>query len=307
MANLITITVEDADDLLNAGMYGAGAVVRLQWAATATGSFADVSGTGSTPTLALVTMTDSYTGYDPVGTSTTWYRTRYENAGATRLSDWTAPFQPGDSSSGTYASLTTFRAFIRNQATPAADVDSDIELLALEAAARAIDRECGRTFRLATTATARRFNVGHLGRGWFPRYGIEIDDVMDITGMTVGFDTSGNGSFSTTSTAFRVAPFNAPSLGMPYHTLLLDVGVTPTIYGYNAEGVEVTAKWGWTATPPAVVNANLIQASRFLKRRDSPFGIAGSPEMGNELRLLSKLDPDVAVMLAHYKLFWGAA
>ena len=97
--------------------------------------------------------------------------------------------------------------------------------------------------------------------------------------------------------------YGIPSEG----ALLLDVGVTPTIYGYNAEGVEVTAKWGWTATPPAVVNANLILASRFLKRRDSPFGMAGSPEMGNELRLLSKLDPDVAVMLAHYKLFWGAA
>ena len=95
MAIKVEIEVEDPDALLNAGMYGAGAVIRLQWSATAAGSYADVSGTGSTPTIALVTLTDSYTGYDPVGTSSTWYRTRYENAGATRLSDWSAVFQPG--------------------------------------------------------------------------------------------------------------------------------------------------------------------------------------------------------------------
>ena len=125
--------------------------------------------------------------------------------------------------------------------------------------------------------------------------------------MTVAFDASGNGSYTNTTTAFRLAPFNAPSIGMPYRTLLFNVGVIPSIYGFDAEGVQVTAKWGWSAVPAAVVNANLIQAARFLKRRDSPYGIAGSPDMGNEMRLLAKLDPDVALLLRHYKVLWGTA
>ena len=69
--------------------------------------------------------------------------------------------------------------------------------------------------------------------------------------------------------------------------------------------MQITANWGWNIIPSAIVNANLIQASRFLKRRDSPFGIAGSPEMGNEMRLLAKLDPDVMLLLQDYRLDWG--
>jgi len=95
MANVLHIGVENPDELLNAGQYAAGAIIRLQWSATEAGVFADVSGTGSTPTIALVTLVTAYTGYDPNGTSTTWYRTRYENSGATRLSDWSAAFLVG--------------------------------------------------------------------------------------------------------------------------------------------------------------------------------------------------------------------
>lgn len=49
--------------------------------------------------------------------------------------------------------------------------------------------------------------------------------------------------------------------------------------------------------PASVKLATMIQGSRWAKRRDSPFGIAGSPEMGNEMRLLARIDPDVAVLL----------
>lgn len=208
-----------------------------------------------------------------------------------------------------YATMAAFRTYLRVTATTdATDPDTTIELLALEAAARAIDRECGRTFRVASTTVARRFNIGtaNVGRySWFPRYGVEIDDVMDTTGLTASFDTSGNGTFTSTTTSFRVMPYNAPTIDMPYRSLLFDIGVIPPPFAFHAEGVQVVAKWGWTAIPSAVVTANLIQAERFVKRRGSPFGIAGSPEMGNEMRLLSKLDPDVAVTLAKYKLDWG--
>jgi hypothetical protein len=75
------------DDLLNAGMYGAGAVVRVQSGATQTGSFANVG------SAAIVSGIFAYTIYDQAGTATTWYRTRYENAGGSPSSDWSAAFQ----------------------------------------------------------------------------------------------------------------------------------------------------------------------------------------------------------------------
>lgn len=95
MPNTLKVTVEDVDDLLNAGAYDAGALVRLQWSATEAGAYADLSGTGSTPTILLVAATRDYEGWDPAGATTTWYRTRYENAGGTRLSEWSASFQVG--------------------------------------------------------------------------------------------------------------------------------------------------------------------------------------------------------------------
>lgn len=53
----------------------------------------------------------------------------------------------------------------------------------------------------------------------------------------------------------------------------------------------------FSPVPATVKLATEMQASRWAKRRDAPFGIAGSPEMGSELRLLPKLDPDVEVLL----------
>jgi hypothetical protein len=60
------------------------------------------------------------------------------------------------------------------------------------------------------------------------------------------------------------------------------------------------------AVPDGVVLACLLQASRWYKRRDAPFGIAGSDLMGAAMRLAAKVDPDVAVLLSTYRRHWGA-
>jgi hypothetical protein len=57
-----------------------------------------------------------------------------------------------------------------------------------------------------------------------------------------------------------------------------------------------------------VEQATLLQASRFHARRFSPYGVAGSPELGSELRLLAKLDADVELALSKAQLVrWWAA
>ncbi len=86
MANVVRVFVENPDDLLNAGMYGPGAVIQLQSGATEAGPFTDES------TVALVAGQLSYTLYDSDGTASTWYRTRYENATETNVSDWSVAF-----------------------------------------------------------------------------------------------------------------------------------------------------------------------------------------------------------------------
>jgi hypothetical protein len=68
----------------------------------------------------------------------------------------------------------------------------------------------------------------------------------------------------------------------------------------------ITVKWGWTAFPVPVVNAAKLQTARFVARRDSPYGIAGSPDQGSEMRLLARVDPDVAVILRPFVRVWAA-
>lgn len=219
-----------------------------------------------------------------------------------------------------YTDLDTFRTFIRTAAVAddLDDPDSPVETLALEAAARAIDRACGRDFRPPPVAVAARYftpltrpaldpiNYATTAypAAWYRHAILPIDDVFDLTGMIVSFDVSGNGDYTQAITAYRAGPQSAASRGMPYTKLIFDSGVYPPLY---EESVEVKALWGWTDPPNTIVHANLIQAARFLKRRDAPFGVAGSPEMGNELRLLAKLDPDVALMVAAFKRNWAAA
>jgi hypothetical protein len=296
--SILQVPVDNPDELLNTGFLGAGALGR--WERSATGGGAGFSEIG---TFALVAGTRLYTIYDPSGTVGSFYRVRYSKSDGSAPTPYSAEWVSGPDV-GAYASLAMLRAYVRDSGT----ADGDLELLALEAAARAIDRECGRTFHAMTTATARVFTAGlSTGPVGWPFYGrqyaVDVDDFSTVTGLVVKFDTTGNGGYNTTVTAFRPQPANALAAGLPYTSLLFDLGTLPP---FNADGVQVTAAWGWVATPPGVVNANLVQAARFLKRRDSPYGVAGSPDLGNEMRLLARLDPDVVMLLRPYKLDWGS-
>lgn len=178
------------------------------------------------------------------------------------------------------------------------DLVDDTEVaLAIAAASRAVDRACGRQFGVTDTVQSRFYTAEHDRSSG--RWLIGIDDVMTQTGLSVDVDGAA-------ITEFDLKPSNAAADGRPWTEILVksSSATRPTS---AADGVKVTATFGWTAVPTAIKQATLMQASRLLSRRDSPFGVAGSPEMGSELRLLAKLDPDVAVTIAPYRRFWGAA
>jgi len=90
MSVVVKVYVENPDEILNAGHSGAGAVVQLQ---------RDTVEAFTTPvdvtTVPIVTLTRSYTAYDASGTSSSWYRTRYETSAGAATSDWSIPFQVG--------------------------------------------------------------------------------------------------------------------------------------------------------------------------------------------------------------------
>jgi hypothetical protein len=156
--------------------------------------------------------------------------------------------------------------------------DSSDDLLyevALEAASDQIDQWCRRTF------TVPNLDGDPQERTYPGRHRIYLDvvevDTVEAAGATVGY-TPG--------------PANNPDFGRPYFWLDVE----------TAQDVTVTGWFGWPQTPPAVVQATVLQASRLAQRRNAQFGVAPVPGLdGSGMRLLAKLDADVELLLAPYR------
>lgn len=175
--------------------------------------------------------------------------------------------------------------------TRIADTLDDAQIaLYVTTASRAVDKFCGRQFGQVAAVETREYTAAwdrHLGK-----YVTVLDDIQDIDDLTV-VDADAN-----VLTDYSLDPPNAAQKGRPYERLISSTGGVLTVDGL----------WGWTAVPPAVKTATLLQTSRLAKRRDSPFGIAGSPDQGgNEQRLLATLDPDLKTSLDAFRRNWWAA
>lgn len=201
-----------------------------------------------------------------------------------------------------YASKEELKQFV---GIPTADVADDTVLtLALDSASAQIDAYTDRTFGDDDTVTSRDYMVTDTGR-------LDVDPISTLTGLVVATDSDDDGTFETTwtlGTDYRVEPLNAAAAGVPWDRIVaLGTRWFPRL-SYRP-GVRVTARFGWPGgtAPAAVKHATLIQASRLFKRKDSPFGVAGSVEFGSELRLLAKLDPDVESLVRPYRRSWWVA
>lgn len=185
-----------------------------------------------------------------------------------------------------YVTAADVKAYLRVTDT----VDDVYLALWATASSRAVDRACNRQFGLEPAPIARTYRrqpFYDVATGLFT---LEIDDLMTTAGLLV------NGTAYASSGAVLL-PDNAPADGRPWtHLGLLSWPVQSTP-GAPISNV-LTGRWGWTTVPTQVPTACYLQAARWNFRRDAPAGVAGSPDQGSEIRLLSKLDPDVATTLS---------
>jgi hypothetical protein len=165
---------------------------------------------------------------------------------------------------------------------------------AITAASRMID--VGRwpgAFRAATTASTRVFPLAGRNYNLFgQRAAILVDDIATITGMTISVGTEASAVYSSVP-IFTTGPQNAIARGEPITTVVVPSSSLGTV-----DTLQVTAKWGWPATPADVELAARLQAARLYRRKDSPQGVIASPEFGG-IRV-SRFDPDVRALLAPY-------
>lgn len=169
------------------------------------------------------------------------------------------------------------------------DIDDDDQVAddaeelgrAVSAASRAVDLYCRRQFGQTAAVEARQYQPRRAGL--YGEWVADIDDLFDTTGLLV------DGVAPTMLPTLW--PLRAKQTGRPWTRMAVA----------SRSVVTITAKWGWPAVPATIAEATLLQASRLFKRRDAPFGVAGSPQSGGEMRLLERLDPDVMVMVKAYR------
>lgn len=179
------------------------------------------------------------------------------------------------------------------------DVDAVQLAVAASAASRAVDRCCGRQFGQVASVEARVYEARFDRHRPRPAWVIDIDDLATTTGLVVSVG-------GTAVTDYTLEPRNAVAKGKVWTLLVFGPDAEAVPAASAGLEVDATGLWGWPAVPDAVTQASYLQGSRFMARRDSPYGVAGSPADGSETRLLAAVDPDVRVSLGDYVRRWGA-
>ncbi len=183
------------------------------------------------------------------------------------------------------------------------DTLSDLQLiLAVQAAARAIEGYCGRFFyQLTETRTFVPYTL----------YELPIDDLVSLTTFKV--DTTGTGVFDQTwinGTDFALSvdqhEFNQMATGeiRPFgyvRSINASGGgkFFPFIWPFSRiDRVQIAGVWGWPAVPFGVKQAAVQVAAEFFKLKDSPFGLAGTSEFG--VMRVPRVNPYIQKLLTPY-------
>ncbi len=180
--------------------------------------------------------------------------------------------------------------------------DTAIEA-AILTASRQIDEYCQRFFYREGTVASPSVRYYTATSPWI----LEIDDLVSLSAVNTdtGFDTPLQYAQSwNIASDIMLEPVNNDKKGWPY-TRLLAVGQYVWPY-FFPQTCKITGVFGFPEIPYEVQLACKIQASRLFVRKQSPFGIAGSVELGT-VRLNSRLDPDVEMLLKTFRRNFGLA
>jgi len=180
--------------------------------------------------------------------------------------------------------------------------DTAIEA-AILTASRQIDDYCQRFFYQEGTVQNPSVRYYTAINPWM----LETDDIVQITEFATdtGFDTPLQyQEVWDLNSDIMFEPVNNPKQGLPY-TRVLAVGNYVFPY-FFPQTIKISGIFGFPEVPYEVELACKIQASRLFVRKQSPFGIAGSIELGT-VRLNSRLDPDVEMLLKTFRRNKGLA
>ena len=188
-----------------------------------------------------------------------------------------------------YTTLAQLKAKLLPEGVTFTTNDTMVENI-IEAVSRWIDAYCGRIFYTTSSET----------RVYTPTTPLltVTDDIATITSVKI--DT-GSRAYGTTlaATDYDTIPFNTASTVMPIMGLKITPNGTQRFYPSIEKSVQVVGTFGVPAACTwleQVREACEIQCARIYKRKDSPFGVIGTGQLG-QVSVIEGLDSDVKAML----------
>jgi Phage gp6-like head-tail connector protein len=167
----------------------------------------------------------------------------------------------------------------------------------LATASRGVEKYCRRQFNDAGATSSRLYYRNGLSTA-------VVDDFSTSAGFVLETDLDDDGTFEITwaATDYQLEPLNGIVEGVPGYPYWLVRSLNRTnLFMETFSGrasIRVTARWGWTAVPPAVHDATLIGAEELYKLKDAPFGVAGFGDFG-QIRVRD--NPKVQALLSPYR------
>lgn len=188
-----------------------------------------------------------------------------------------------------YATLSEAKARLGIPVSDTAD-DSIIENI-VEAASRRIDRYCNRQF-FQNVGQVRYYSAAS-------DVLVFIDDCVSISAVSSDRNLTRAWDTVIATSDVELAPLNAAVLGSPYTELRMKP-LASNEFDLGLDLIKITGTWGWPAVPDMINEACLLLTSRLFRRKDSPFGVTGGGEVGQQIAIQA-VDPDIRILLDPYR------
>ncbi len=96
-------------------------------------------------------------------------------------------------------------------------------------------------------------------------------------------------------------PYNAILMGEPYRRIDINIWGNKLYWPSWPQCIKLIGRNGYSITPPAdIIEATVIQSSRWYKRGQQAFQDTGAIAELGKLTYTKELDPDVKEILSHY-------
>jgi hypothetical protein len=263
----VDVWLPDPASVLATGAFGAGALVRLERAASIAGSYAEVT------TLPIVATTVSYTYWDAGGSTSSYYRWRVSNAGASAFSDYSDPFvgtNPAASVFPTsYASLDRLLGMFSTAPTQPRKLARLGELLGT-ATQQLIEACGGRDYFLHPSTgvdTAWYETLPERPRGMtaFDRQVLHVHDgIVSLAQLEISLDFGS--TYQVVSTSDYVLRGEDPSsdapipTGEPYFHVVLSPFGSTIAFPRGTKTIRPTGLRGWATVPETLVEGTVQRA-----------------------------------------------